>query len=386
MRPVWALKSDVLADIKSGPTRDLTAPGKIYIRGNYLFVNEVDKGIHIIDNTNPFHPVNLSFINIPGNLDVAVSGNYLYADMYGDLLTIDISNPNNVKLVDTSLGVFPERSYGNRILNDDQIVVDWIVKDTTVAGDAGGIFVDVGCNACGFMLTPTLANAAEKANYVPGIAGSMARFTVLGHFLYAVNNSSLIAFDVSDAGNPVRKSENYMGWQIETIYPFNNNLFIGSGAGMFIFNLDDPASPQQQGMFEHARTCDPVVADGKYAFVTLRSGDKCAGFINQLDIIDVSDLSRPELVKTYDMTNPKGLGIDGDLVFICDGTEGIKVYNAADVYDLKLVSKISNVDAFDVIPWSNHMIVSTQEGLKQYDYSDPANIKLLSTIHVTAAK
>ena len=385
MRPVLALKSDVLAGIKSGPSRALVSPGKIFIRGNYLFVNEVDKGVHIIDNSDPSHPVSVSFISIPGNLDVAVAGSYLYADMYGDLLTIDISDPKNVKLVDTSLAVFPDRNYlGWASPGGDQIIVDWITKDTTIT-DNGNIYFG-GCNACDYVTVPIPASSGEKANYIPGIAGSMARFTVLNHYLYAVNNTSLIAFDVSDGSNPVRKSENFLGWQIETVYPFNNNLFIGSGAGMFVFNVSNPEAPEQQSMFEHARTCDPVVADGNYAFVTLRSGSRCQGFINQLDVIDVSDLSRPELIKSYEMTNPKGLGIDGDLLFICDGADGVKVYNAADVQNLKLINKIPFVDAFDVIPWSHHMIVSTAQGLKQYDYSDPANIRLLSTIKVSAAK
>src|SRR5688500_14651761 len=47
----------------------LSVPGKIYIYGNYLFISEVNKGIHIVDNTNPSAPRFINFINIPGNVD-----------------------------------------------------------------------------------------------------------------------------------------------------------------------------------------------------------------------------------------------------------------------------------------------------------------------------
>ena len=56
MRPIFAHKATVLEQIKSGPAKELQNPGKIFIKGNYIFINEVDKGIHIIDNVNPSSP------------------------------------------------------------------------------------------------------------------------------------------------------------------------------------------------------------------------------------------------------------------------------------------------------------------------------------------
>src|SRR5688572_25357656 len=70
--PVYQTAAVVRANIKSDAARAIINPGKIYIKGNYIFLNEVDKGIHIIDNTNPAAPRNVSFINLPGNVDIAV--------------------------------------------------------------------------------------------------------------------------------------------------------------------------------------------------------------------------------------------------------------------------------------------------------------------------
>ena len=388
MRPVYADKAVVFANIKAGPAQQLGKAGKIFIRGNYLFINEVDKGIHIYDNSNPNSPRAVSFISIPGNIEVAVSGHYLYADMYSDLVTVDIGDPLQAKLVDTSLGIFPERAYMYGFSPDNsKIIVDWIVKDTTITdeGSNSGIYPGGGCPNCTFLLAPSVQAGSDKASYVPGIAGSMARFVIVNKYLYAVNQGSLLVYDINNEAKPERKNEEYMGWQIETIYPFKNNLFIGSASGMFIYNIDNPTAPEQVGSFTHARACDPVVSDGNYAFVTLRSGDACAGNSDQLDVIDVTTMTHPELVKTYPMKNPHGLGKDGDLLFICDGPDGVKVYDASDVLELKMINRIPDIDAFDVIPWSNRLLLSAEEGITQYDYSDPLNIQLLSTIR-TAGK
>lgn len=58
-----------------------------------MYINERFEGIHVIDNRDPSSPQNVAFLDIPGNIDLAVNGDALYADSYVDLVTIDISNP-----------------------------------------------------------------------------------------------------------------------------------------------------------------------------------------------------------------------------------------------------------------------------------------------------
>ena len=385
MRPIYEDKAVVLNDIKGGAPQQLSKPGKIFIRGNYLYINEVDKGVHIYDNSNPSEPRQVSFINIPGNLDVAVSGHYLYADMYSDLLTIDIGDPVNAKLVDTSLNIFAYRTFqnGGWNANPDRVIVGWDVKDTTVTDDPQQWF-NPNCMACDFLAVPAAMSGSEKASYVPGISGSMARFVVMNNYLYAVNTSTLYAYDISNEADPERKSEVGVGWNIETIFPFGNKLFIGSGTGMYVYDVSEPSAPQQTTSFQHATACDPVITDGDYAYVTLRAGNTCQGIVNQLEIISVKDLSFPVLLKTYDMTNPQGLGKDGNTLFICDGNDGVKIYDAQNTPDINLIHHISDVNAYDAIPWGGNLIVSAEDGIHQYDYSDLNDIKSLSTIHISA--
>lgn len=53
-------------------SRALREPGKIYLYGKYLLVNGKRQDIHVFDHTNPAEPVNLGFLPLPGNTDMAI--------------------------------------------------------------------------------------------------------------------------------------------------------------------------------------------------------------------------------------------------------------------------------------------------------------------------
>jgi hypothetical protein len=370
--------------MKSGTPEALKAPGKLYIYGKYIFLNEQEKGIHIIDNSNPSAPRNIAFINIPGNVDLAVNGNTLYADSWSDLVTFDISNPQEVVAKSFVNNVFPERSVnyvvnGNVNTDSIKVLVGWTSRDTTVDCDAYRILYET---------YYSLASADRGGNFAApkmggGQGGSMARFTLINNYLYTVTQSNLNTFDIATAQQPFLVStKNLNNWGIETIFPFKDKLFIGSTTGMYIYNVSTPGAPQAMGMFTHGRSCDPVIADDRYAYVTLRSGTACQGFTNQLEILNIENLSNPALLKTYPLTNPHGLAKDNNTLFICDGADGVKVYDAANVNDLKLVKKIDGLEAYDVIALNKWALVVAKDGLYQFNYADVNNIKLLSKINI----
>jgi hypothetical protein len=215
-----------------------------------------------------------------------------------------------------------------------------------------------------------------------GIAGSLARFSIVNNYLYTVNTSSLTSFNISTNTDPVRTATQQVGWNIETIYPFNNKLFIGSTNAMFIYDISNPATPVAQGQLTHIRSCDPVIADGNYAYVTLRTGNTCAGTVNRLDIVNVSNVLSPSLVRTLPLTNPYGLTKDNNLLFICDGTGGLKMYDATDPVNISLKKQISNMETYDAIALNGNLLVVAKDGLYQYAYSYPDNLSLKSKISV----
>ena len=61
--------------------------------------NEAGSGVHVIDNSDIANPVKMGFLEIDGNEDIAVRGDYLYADTWQNVLVIDISSIQNPEIV-----------------------------------------------------------------------------------------------------------------------------------------------------------------------------------------------------------------------------------------------------------------------------------------------
>lgn len=394
--PVYMSYDELHNSVKSEEAQQLKNPGKIYLKGNYIFVNEVDKGIHVIDNSNPSSPQNIAFINIPGNMDISASGNVLYADNYIDLVALDISNPRNVTVLKRVENALPYRQYTNGYYADPQkgIAVDWVEREVTEKvntdcnGGGGGVYYGgpfVLEDVKGGVTTNNTngVNVSYNPN-TPGIGGSTARFTIANNALYIVDQSNLHVYDISSAANPVKSGDKNIGWSIETIFPYKDHLFIGSNSGVYIYNNSNPLNPVYVSQYDHITACDPVTVDDEYAYFTLSNDAPCHMGVNQLEVVDITDLAHPTLKTTMPLTNPKGLGIDNKKLFICDSNGGLKVYNATDVMQIanNQLAHFSNINAFDVIPYNNRLLMIGTDGLYQYDYSNVQNITLLSRIPV----
>lgn len=384
--PVYETLDSLKENIKNEKPENLENPGKIVILGKYIFCNEIEKGIHIIDNSNPASPRNMAFINIPGNMDLALKGNTLYADSYTDLVTIDISDPTNVILKDYSENVFPFLYYQYSMnYNATSKIASWNKKDTTVSRNCAGnpiLYYNTGVYVSNSLQNSSVPSAS--ASNLAGTGGSMARFAIVNNYLYTVDDYNLNIFDITNNNEPTFSNKISVDYHVETIYPFDNKLFIGSNNGMFIYNIEStPGNPVKSGEFTHARACDPVIADGEFAFITLHSGTTCLGYNNQLDVVKLNNLVDASLVKIYNLTSPHGLSKDGNLLFICDGTDGLKIFDATDVSNLKQIKQFPNLETYDVIAYDNIALVSAKDGLYQYDYSDINNIHLVSKIAIT---
>jgi len=94
-RPVYATEAE--AKIEFQQARPLEKPGKIYVYGQYLLINEPSEGIHVIDNSDPETPKPLGFLRVYGNTDMAVRNDVLYVDHIGDLVALRIVDLENIK-------------------------------------------------------------------------------------------------------------------------------------------------------------------------------------------------------------------------------------------------------------------------------------------------
>ncbi len=385
--PVFVDIDDIHPEISVESPRPLKKPGKIYFYNDFILINEIHQGIHVIDNSVPSAPNPVSFIKVPGNVDMAVKSNTLYADCYFDLLAIDISDVQNPTLVGRQNDVRDYNDNAEQVLvyyNSDMVTR---IEDCGTAGRNtgwfGGVFFQ-NADQNGVVILPNTIGGSGVGG--SGVGGSFARFTISGNHLYTVDERDLTVYDISTVSTPTEVSTINVGWGIETIYPYGNNLFIGSNSGMFIFDNTNPATPFQTAQFAHMTACDPVAVQGDYAYVTLRSGNECQGFTNQLDLIDVKDIYNPKLVESFPMDNPHGVAITTDqTLFICEGDFGLKVFDASDPekLDNNRIDYKKGLSTYDVIALPNgNLLVIGSDGFYQYDYTNPKNLKEISKISV----
>ncbi|HUQ64513.1 MAG TPA: hypothetical protein VM101_00030, partial [Flavitalea sp.] len=78
-----------------------------------------------------------------------------------------------------------------------------------------------------------------------GQGGSLARFTIAGNYLYTVDQENLKVYNIANPSQPVYVRTITVGFEIETIYPFKDKLFIGSTSVVHIFDITDPSNPQK---------------------------------------------------------------------------------------------------------------------------------------------
>jgi hypothetical protein len=345
------------------PDSKLIEAGKIYVKDNQLFVNDIRRGVHIYDITDISNPTQKQFIAITDNVDIAVYGNYLFADKQMDLVVYDISN------LDSPEPVFTYKDAFQRLWESDP----WM--------DEGNDFVE-GDDDFGFGCFCPLGGMSESDSKADnsngsGQGGSMARFTIIDDYLYAVDLSYLTVFNITDPTHPIKIQELFLGWNIETIFPYNNHLFIGSMDGMYIYEILEGHLVESSSkiFFTHATSCDPVFVLNDTAYITLRAGNNCRSTRNELNMVDVHDVKNPKLIKSFNMINPHGLAVKDNLIYICEGASGLFIYRLQPGISIKSVFNDPDYFAYDVILQPERLILTGKKGLRLYSIENPESPK-----------
>ncbi len=380
-KPLTISKTEFKNSVDVIAPMPVTESGKIYAYQDYIFVNDKYRGVHVIDNSDPNNPRKVSFIKIAGNVDISIKDDYLYADSLTDLVVLDISDIMNIKIVDRLEDVLRDNVIWpvadfyeyDGIDYENDILLGW----ETVTERRPILEYEERFTVDGELFA--MAESATDASV--GQGGSLARFKIVGDFLYAVDSHNINIFNIQDLENPEDLEDVYAGFDIETIFNRGQHLFLGSMRGMYIYDISSPATPTFVSEFEHGTACDPVVVDGDYAYVTLRGGNACGAISSGLFIVDISNINKPELTAEYPMDEPYGLGVKEEKLFVCDGDSGLKVYDKSNVEDLQALNHFKNINTFDVIPLENTLLMVGEDVLYQYEYLDN-DIALLSTLQL----
>ena len=72
-RPEYMSMTEFKSSAKIVAPAPIVESGKIYAYNNLVLINDLDMGIHIIDNSNPNNPVKKAFIEIVGNKDMEIN-------------------------------------------------------------------------------------------------------------------------------------------------------------------------------------------------------------------------------------------------------------------------------------------------------------------------
>ena len=332
------------------------------------------------------------FITLPGVIDIAISGYYLYADSYVDLVVLNIQDLDNITEAGRLKDIIPyttpatKTDYPTGTVDKDRgVVLTWELRTLKEKINNEKIYYPVYDLMSTLNLTGgTKVMDSGVSSGGVGIGGSMARFGLNGDVLYVVDRGSLKVLSIANKISPTKVREIYPSWNVETMFLSGKKMFLGTTTGMAIYDITNASFPTSLTFFNHARSCDPVIVDDTLAYVTLRSGTTCGGIVNCLDVINVKDFTKPVLVKSYPMVNPNGLGKNGDILFICDGSAGLKVYDAADPRNIsdRLIYSYPDIRSYDAIPIGSLLVMIGDDGLYQYNYSNIKNITLLSSIPV----
>lgn len=385
--PVIKSKSEVRNSITIKSAQATNSDGKIYVYNDLLFYIAQNSGIHIFDNQNPASPQNLVFIQLEGVHDISIKDNILYADNFMDLVVFDISNISNIELVNVEEDLlvyyadYPEdvTYYSNEYPASED---DFIASFTTIYMERSEAENTQNIYQWNLELFNGVFDGATAVNDI-GTGGSYAKFQIYGNALYTLEDYQLNTFDISDYNSISLTSEIWLGgWfggaVLETTFIQKDYLFIGATNGMHIVGLQDEFNPTYTSSFTHATGCDPVVVDLDTAYITVRGGNDCGAIEDQINVIDISDITMPVEYSTYFLSNPYGLGIKNDVLYVCND-EGIQVFDAQNPNQLVLENTYQGTSK-DVIPLSTHLIAVGENVIYQYNYADNFGLELISTV------
>lgn len=370
--PVFIELEKIKNNIGILPPKEIKNLGKMYTYKNYIFIGEPNFGIHIIDNSNPKDPKNKAFIRVPFNENISIKDDIMYADNLGDILAIDISKLEQINITKKIA-----------LSNYDP-------KEKIQIGYKNGVnptYEPLKLDFSGFMLNPATNNYDSTSSpYSIGQGGSLATFSIVGDYLYTIAPSKITVFDIKETKNPSKlgavKVDNSRN-DVETIYAYKDKLFMGASSGAYIYDNKNPQEPTFITKVEHIVKNDPIVVDENNAYVTLNNPSAKVG--NELDVIDLSDIQKARIIKTYPMTNPIGLAIKDKKLFICDGKDGLKIFDAKNPLVIKQINTVDIKNPKDIIINDNNQgFIIADDGIHQYDLSNPTQkIEELSLIKVT---
>jgi hypothetical protein len=232
-----------------------------------------------------------------------------------------------------------------------------------------------------FLFTANCSKQDSTPYTSGGAGGSLAKFAIVGNYLYTIDAHDLNVYDISHPDKPISQGQVSAGFDIETIFPYKDKLYLGASNGMYIFSVADPLHPVSESFVTHFRACDPVVSNDTVSYVTLRAGaGNCGSEKNVLNVYNIKHISDPQMVIEMEMKSPYGLGMSKDALYVCQGANGLSIFDISNAYKPVHKNELKDLVCYDLIPYGNILIIYLEGGVGFYDIADALNPQFLGKL------
>lgn len=367
--------------------RNINNPGKVFVGNEAILIGEENVGIHVFDNSNPSNPINKLFLEIPYSKEFFVEDDFIYVESHYDMLKIDISDLNHPFLVNRVEYAFADpivNAEGEEVVgfNFEQVSETFKLDDPVVAEleESDFLYFDYANQ-----MIPPSAVPVSFAGNGNGAIGAVNRIAWMNGHVYTIGLNKMTVFEDLPSGINYIKDFS-AGSQMETIFPLEDYLYVGTRNSMTVFDASSPSNPQYASDFWHATSCDPVYPCGDVAYVTLRTGDvaMCPGDVNSLIVLDIGDPTAPIQIDEIEMISPFGLTLHEDLLYVAEGESGMKIFDASDKLNISLIHFDESLAVYDIMPhpvYDDFILTTGPNGINQYQTSSNTfDLTLISSI------
>jgi len=325
----------------------LNPANKIHVQNNIAFISYNGSGLHLVNVSDPIHPVNMSIFFTADVRGVFPSNSLAYiANGYKGLSVVDISNPfypfqrsEYRPNAGTSLGVCKS---GNTVyVTGEQRLIcsidittplyptvnlDWfwsgfngvdiVVRDTLayIAGHLQGLMIMNVADPT----VPTLVGAFDTPGAAYGIA-------VQGNFAYVADGDS--GLRIIDISNPTQPQEigSYNSIRATKLTVAGNYAYLVHPAfGLYILNISDPSHPSMVGQLSLGGWTTDIQVVGGLAFLAS----------NDLTIVDIADPAQPQLINYLVLTGgPRSVFVEDIYAYLLTDY-GLFIVDVSDVNHL----------------------------------------------------
>jgi hypothetical protein len=212
--------------------------------------------------------------------------------------------------------------------------------------------------------------------------GPTSMFALAGTYLYIVEDRSLHIYSTLNPGSPIYMNTiNLISkMDIEAVFSDGKYLFLNASSGLLIYSLANPSIPGYIATTTQISSCDRMVTKDSIIFVSVSTGTICNNG-NFVSIFNLLDGKHMQALKFYGFSNPKGMTISGNYLYLCDGAAGLKVLDITDYMQVNVINSLPSLPCTDVTLAGHTLIITGIDGLYQYDCADPLDLKFISKIN-----